>query len=450
MTYEAVQSESYVNNSNFKEAHGNNTSPESYINYPAQRENRPESYVNPQQLRCSATQYPTRPESYVDPSVFVNSCAEDENYESLTDIQTKVNSNLYEVPPALKVVQPSPKTQINEDKDCTNCHFDKTEIIKIQNDLRKTNIFLMIFGLLLLVFLLISITAVVLAVILSSPNTKEENVILSTPEAQVGQGRAPEQLNNSGQINMLYSELSRVNETLKFSTQELNSALSELANLTQQNLSNFVAELNTVKDSLDFYMSQLQNQLSMAQRNMTLLNERITYLQNQLLATQNMIDELENRVTGVYVTQSDIQTRYNMTQSNLTQINNQLRTLQEQVSTVDTDSVSDAVARIQTRLSAVETNYNAINLHFSNVQTQLNTTQTSVSLVSSQLNSFQTLINNRLNNQVNLYQNCRQDRATCLISILTNDNRRVFCSTDTLSRNITVRYSPACLVHIYK
>ena len=138
-------------------------------------------------------------------------------------------------------------------------------------------------------------------------------------------------------------------------------------------------------------------------------------------------------------------------QSNLTQINNQLQTLQEQVRTVngDTDSVSDAVARIQTRLSTVETNYNAINLHFSNVQTQLNTTQTSVSLVSSQLNSFHTLINNRLNNQVNLYQNCRQDRATCIISMLTNENRRVYCSTNTLSRNITVRYSPACLVHLY-
>ena len=175
----------------------------------------------------------------------------------------------------------------------------------------------------------------------------------------------------------------------------MNSAISELANLTQQNLSNFVAHINAVKDSLDFHVSQLQ--------------------------------------------------------SNLTQINNQLQTLQEQVRTVngDTDSVSDAVARIQTRLSTVETNYNAINLHFSNVQTQLNTTQTSVSLVSSQLNSFHTLINNRLNNQVNLYQNCRQDRATCIISMLTNENRRVYCSTNTLSRNITVRYSPACLVHLY-
>ena len=421
LTYEPTakepQSESYVNHS-------------AVLNEGQHNQLRPVSYINPANLRDRAANRLSRPE-------FQDGC--DENYETLTDIQTKFN-NIYEAPPVIHISpEQQPKPEVNELKDSTACPHDHTEITKIKHDLRKNKILLMIYGLLLVIFLLIAITAVALTVVLSPQSAvpqKDMNTAVG-PEAQLGEVTA---MNNNEKINILSLEIEKINQTLNDFIQEYSRNLNEKSAEILQTLSSVVADLEAVNSTLIFNINQFQNEFGATRATITSLNNQQSALQTQLQAAQSRVDTLQADIMNINALQRNFQTLLNITQRNLTQIGRNLSSLQDRVDTTQDEmrSLRSSVVQIQSNQGITESTINAVNLHIHQVQNQLNTTQTSVGLVSSQITSFQTLVNNRLSAPVRIYQNCRQDTTTCTISTLINDDRRMLCTTASQRTNITV------------
>ena len=97
------------------------------------------------------------------------------------------------------------------------------------------------------------------------------------------------------------------------------------------------------------------------------------------------------------------------------------------------------ITSVDTRINDVQTETMALNDHVSRLDGQSTTIQNDVTSVQSQANGLQasiTNINNRLENPVNLYQNCRQETRVC--NITTFRDTRLFCSTMAILRDIEV------------
>ena len=421
--------------------------PESYVDPAIFKENtqgkpvRPESYVNPLAIAAEAREsQSTSAEYYVDPSTLNDGCECDgeENYETLTEIQTRFN--LYEVPPVIECKkQPPPTSELTQDKEKTfeSCDRDKTEINKIKEDLRKTKILLLILGLLLVLVVLLSVTAVILAVATSRNSLGSENVVLG-PQARVGQG------NQSGQptaepasANSLSARFEEVYAQMDAYRDEVNQNISELVSHAWQNLSEVAVKVKNVSDGLSSDINQLQQQLSSLELNFSSLRNEHVHTEGQLNTLKDRLEKQEERVTNFSLTQMMLLDQF---RSNLSRFHQRVENLQENVHSTHTDvgMLRGRVTQVENRTANITDGVNTANQQIGQIQYQLNTTRSDVAAVNSRLTSVQTSINNRLNSPVNLYQNCRHDSTSCNYFRAINDNRRLFCSTPSTPANITV------------
>ena len=113
-------------------------------------------------------------------------------------------------------------------------------------------------------------------------------------------------------------------------------------------------------------------------------------------------------------------------------------TLTEQLNQLSSITKSN-VTMLDSQINAVQSQAVALNDQLTQMDGQLNMIQNDVTTVQSQANELQTSINNfnsRLDNPVNLYQNCRQDTSLC--NITTFRDTRLFCSTMAILRDIEV------------
>lgn len=352
------------------DANDDNKQQECYINHLAfnhntfNKENRPGSYMDPTLLRPQEGYY-----------------TEEENYEDLSDIPNNVNDNVYETLPIAKekeqhVMYRQPQLTV-----VPPAQIDMTEINNIKQDLKKTKRCLIILGLLVMVLLLVSITAVVLAVTLSIKAIPAVSSVALGPQAQIAQGSVQHQLsNNSEWINKLSSEVEWLHVRVNTSTKELNDKMGDFSNQIRENLTGLDQVLNTVK------------------------------------------------------------VHFNMTESEVQQTAFHVASLQSQVRNTEDDIVfiRRTVTHLQTQLNTTQTNFSMVNQQLANVRNQLTTANLSLVSTSNRITGLQTSINNRLSSPVNLYQNCVRDTSTCSVSRLINDNRRSYCSTPFLNASITV------------
>ena len=353
--------------------------------------NRKECYVNHLAFNHKAFKKENLPGSYMDPIMLrpqEGYYTEEENYEDLSGIPPKVMDNVYETLPIAKENEQQLQYQQHDWTVVPPAQIDKTEIDKIKQDLNKTKRCLIILGLLVVVLLFVSITAVILVVMLSTKATSALTSSALGPQAQVAQGGVQDQLtNNSEWINKLSSEVEWLSVIVNSSTKELNDILSDSSKQIWENLTDIVQVLNAVK------------------------------------------------------------VHFNVTESEVQQTSFHVASLQGQVHNTEDDIVSirRTVTHLQTQLNATQTNFSTVNQQLANMRNQLSTANSSLTSTSNRVTSLQTSINNRLNSPVNLYQNCRQHTSTCSISRLINDNRRSYCSTPFLNASITVS---KLIVHI--
>ena len=386
-----------------------------------------------------------RPVSYIHPFAIRKDCVDEENYETLTEIQTQFN--IYECPPIIEEAKEHPKSKpnVSDIKKDDTWHCEGTEITKIKQDLRKTKVSVIILASFVVVFLIISLIAVALAVILPLHNTTENQSLMAGPQAILAPNKLSGQGINDSTLQIivnLSSEFDILRDIVNASAWKLTSELSKLMNQTRGNHSNSLSELEDLRNDLTSQADQLHRLIQqMSNRsNATSLANQVISLQNQSQMVQSKIMLAENNITGLVLTQSNLQKNLNVTQSNLNQVNHQIGSLQNQLSATQNqlESVDERATAVEDQLTTIQTIVNTLTTQVNNLGQQLNLTQSNVTLVSSQTANLQVSLNNHLSSPIELYQNCYQDTTSCSVSELAYNNRLIVCSTPPLNATITV------------
>ena len=380
-----------------------------------------------------------RPVSYINPCVTRDGCIDEENYETLTDIQTEFN-NIYERLPTTggDTLQPT-QSETNDlklkKKDYAG-PFDENEIRRIKQDLRKTKVSVIILASFVAVFLIISLAAVALAVTIPIRNTAESQPKASGPQAIVS-------TDNSFTEGMeIRAELRKLEETFNATIRRLSGEHSELMDQTHRNYSSALSKLEDLRNDFLFHANMLHHMIQQTtnQSNATSLVNQIVTLQDQSQQAQSKIMQAEGHIDNLMLAQSNLQNNISATQSNLTQVQHQIGNVQTQLTTTEreVESVDNQVTALQGQLTTIQTNVTTLNTQMSSLRQQFIATQTNITMVNSQAASLQASLNNHLSTPVQPYRNCHQNTTSCFVSRLLNNNRRLLCNTPLLHANITV------------
>ena len=217
-------------------------------------------------------------------------------------------------------------------------------------------------------------------------------------------------------------------------------------------ITNISSELQKLQDTVtalsnDFtsHIDQLQrlSQQITDQFNVTSLANQVLGLHNQSQLMQSRIMQVEGNIGDLILVQSNLQRNLNATQSNLTQVRHEIGNVQNQLNTTGDklELVNERATVLQGQLTTTQANMTTLNMQVNTLRQQLTTTESNLTLVSSQAANIQASLNNHLRSPIELYQNCRQDTTSCSVSILANNNRRLYCNTPSLNATVTVRQS---------
>jgi predicted nucleic acid-binding Zn-ribbon protein len=392
-----------------------------------------------------------RPVSYLNPCAIRESTIDEENYETLTEVQTQFN-NIYEQLPTAggdrDTPQPHDKTDETNHlkvKKKDDCVLDESEIVKIKQDLRKTKISMIILALFVVVLLIISLVAVALAVTIPQRTSTEDQVEADGPQAVIApQNPSTQELDTSTQqmITDLAVELQKLQDTVNATSRRLISEQSDLLAQTRQNFSDIGSQLSNLRSSYALQYNQLYHlirQITNQSNATSLINQLIT-LQDQSRQMQSKITEAEGHIHDLMLMQSNLQKNFNTTQNNLTQVRHQINIVQNQldINQREVGAVGDRVRAVQDQLTITRANITSFNGQTNLIRQQLTTTQTNITDIRNQALSIQTSLNNHLSSSIEPYRNCRQDTASCSVTNFANNNRRLLCSTPTLNTNVTV------------
>ena len=385
-----------------------------------------------------------RPVLYLNPCVIKDSCIDEENYETLTDVQTQFN-NIYECLPAAggDTLQPtqSEEQDLPLKKKDNAGPFDENEIKKIKRDLRKTKVSVIILASFVVVFLVVSLVAVALAVTIPLQNRAESQPKVNGPQAIVSPDN-PSTQGMDDNTQQIKAQLRKLEETLNATIRRLSGEHSELADQTHRNYSNVLSKLEDLRNDFISHADKLHHMIQQTtnQSNATSLVNQVVILQNQSQQSQHKIMQVEGHIGDLMLGQNNLQKNLNATQNNLTLVRYQISNVQNQLSTAqsEVESVDNGVTELQGQLTTIQTNVTTLYTQMNSLRQQFTTAQTNVAMVSSQATSLQATLNNHLSSPIQLYSNCRQDTTSCSVSTLLNDERRLLCSTPSLSANITV------------
>ena len=389
-----------------------------------------------------------RPVSYINPCAVRNSCIDEENYETLAEVQTQFD-NIYEQLPTAERDTLQHKTNENNDlkvKEKENAPIiDEREIVKIKKDLRKTKVSVIILTLFVIALLVISLIAVALAVTIPQRTSTENQLGSHGPQAVVAPDDPSSQgLDTSTQqmISDLTSELKQLQDTVNATIRNLISEHRDFMVQTRQNVSDIGSQLGNLRSAYATQSNQLHHltQQITNQSNATSLINQVIALQDQSREMQSKITEAEGRIDNLMLMQSDLQKNFNATQNNLTQVRHQISIVQNQLSTNQRElgAVDDRVRAVQDQLTTTRANITSLNGQISLIQQQLTTTQTNIAAVRNQASSLQISLNNHLSSSIQPYRNCRQDISSCSVTTLINSNRRLLCNTPAVNANVTV------------
>ena len=389
---------------------------------------RPESYVNPCDIRDTS-------------SCYVN----EENYETLTEVQTQFN--IYEHLPNAEENTLQNKTNETNDiklkREGNTCIIEDKEMMKIKQDLRKTKVSVIILAVFVVLLLVISLIAVALAVTIPQRVSTENLSETNGPQAVIAPGPENPSIQSTRTMLMgLSSELQELQDTVNATFRSLTSQQNELMEQARQNISDVVSQLGTLRNIFTSHSDRLHNliQLITNHSNTTSLVNQVTTLQNQSQQMQSKIMQAEGQIADLMLTQSNLQMNVNVTQGNLTQLRHLISNVQNQLSTNqrEVEAVDNKVTAIRYQLTTTQTNLTALYGEMNYAQQLLITTQRNVAHVRNQTSSLQTSLNYHLSSSIDLYRNCHQNIVSCSVSRLINDDRRLFCSTPTLNANVTV------------
>jgi predicted nucleic acid-binding Zn-ribbon protein len=393
-----------------------------------------------------------RPVSYLNPCAIRESSIDEENYETLTEVQTQFN-NIYEQLPTAggdgDALQPHDKTNETNDlkiKKQNNADvIDESEIMKIKKDLKKTKISVTILALFVIALLVISLIAVALAVTIPQRTSIENQAEADGPQAVIAPNNpSTQELDTSTRqmITDLTAELLKLQDTVNATRRRLISEQSDLLAQTRQNFSDIGSQLGNVRSVYALQSNQLHHLIRQItnQSNATSLVNQVITLQDRSQQMQSKITEAEGHIHDLMLMQSNLQKNFNATQNNLTQVRHQISNVQNQlgINQREVGAVGDRVTAVQDQLTTTRANITSLNGQTNLIRQQLTTTQTNIAAVRSQASSLQTSLNNHLSSSMQPYQNCHQDTQSCSVSNLTNDNRRLYCNTHALNANVTV------------
>ena len=370
----------------------------------------------------------SRPVSYINPCVIRNSCIDEENYETLTEVQTQFD-NIYEQLPTAERDTLQRKTDGKDDlkvKEKENTPvLDEREIVKIKQDLRKTKVSVIILTLFVVALLVISLVAVALAVTIPQRTSTENQLGSEGPQAVVAPG--PEDRSSQGtrqMISDLTLELQKLQDTVNATVRRLISEQGDL-----------MAQIRQNSNQLQHLTQQITDQ-----SNTTSLINQVIVLQDGSREMQSKITEAEGQIDNLLLMQNNLQKNFNATRNNLTQVRLQISMVENQLGTNQQEvrAVDDRVRAVQDQLITTRANITSLNGQISIVSLQLTITQTNIAAVRNQASSLQTSLNNYLRSSIEPYRNCHRDTASCSVSDLANNNRRLLCDTHALNASVTV------------
>ena len=296
------------------------------------------------------------------------------NYETLTEVKASVMENMVQRPGVGKSTNSAPTSLA---------------------DVAATKKCLTIMGLLLAVFLMVSLAAITIAAVAyykSSGQMQGESSQSKGIQSELG-------VNYSALVNIVSSELQHfLNESASTDnplTQMLIMSLSRKVEVFQANLTQ---------------LGELHNAVS---RNISSLRSDLVTVRNQVTSLQQTSNTAINSVRTEVRNLQNIASRNSSTlMTDLDAVNSQVTNLEETTSG-DISSIRMDVSTLQSAASR----------NSSSIQTQLNT--------------FTISVNSRLATPVNLYQNCRQDTESCTLTH-GNEYYKPYCHTSWLSINVTV------------
>ena len=260
-----------------------------------------------------------RPVSYIHPFTIRNDCVDEENYETLTEIQTQFN--IYERPPVVEEAKEPTKSKpnVSDIKKVDTWDCEGTEIMKIKQDLRKTKVSVIILASFVIVFLITSVIAVALAVTIPLHNTTDGQSLIAGPQAQLGQNNLSRQGINDSTLQIIAnvsSEFDVLRDIVNASAWKLTSELSKFMNQTRGNHSNSLSKLEDLRNDLTSKADQLHRLIQqMSNRsNATSLEDQLTTIQTNANTLSTQLNNLGQQL--------------NLTQSNVTLVSNLATTLQ--------------------------------------------------------------------------------------------------------------------------
>ena len=107
-----------------------------------------------------------------------------------------------------------------------------------------------------------------------------------------------------------------------------------------------------------------------------------------------------------------------------------IRSAASQLNTVQSNLslLSNKISTVQTDTRRVNNTQIVMNSQINSLQSQITTTNRNVATVTTRVNNWIT----------SPYQNCHQETSSCTLNTLINDDKRLYCTTGSLSVNITV------------
>ena len=387
-----------------------------------------------------------RPVSYINPCAVRNSCIDEENYETLTEVQTQFDNIYEQLPNAERDTlqrKPDGKDDLKVKAKENSPFIDEREIVKIKQDLRKTKVSVIILSLFVVALLVISLIAVALAVTIPQRSSTENQLGSEGPQAVVAPG--PGDSSNQGtrqMISDLTLELQKLQNTVNATIRRLISEQRDLMAQIRQNFSDIGSQLENLRSAYATQSNQLQHltQQITDQSNATSLINQVLTLQDGSREMQSKITEAEGQIDDLLLMQSNLQKNFNITRNNLTQVRHIISMVQNQLGTNQQEvrAVDDRVRAVQDQLITTRANITSLNGQTNVISQQLSTTQTNIAAVRNQASSLQTSLNNYLRSPIEPYRNCHQDTASCSVSDLENNNRRFLCNTHALNASVTV------------
>lgn len=319
---------------------------------------------------------------------------------------------------------------------------------------KKTKKCLILIGVLLAVFITVSLSTGVLATMAYS--------IATNPHHSQAQANQVEQgVNRSVLLNVLSSELFQIlNESVdgsmlnqmitnNFSSlsrklhifqtnlslidEQIISIHSMLTNVESQvdivnnNISSIKSELNIFNKNLDSLASAVNSLQQTTNRNLSSLiaeinDLRSTFNRNNLSLTMNL-GSVRNQVSGLQqMTNNNISAVRAEATALRTEINRNSLMFTAQLSSLNSQLNTD-LGSVRNQVTSLNTTTKSLSSHVSSVQNQLNT------------------VSNRLASPINLYQSCYQDTRSCTLEHGVGAGAEIYkpyCRTSYMSINATV------------